>query len=127
MKREADFQTTFRHWIRANPYRRNAAFELKQTTTDSIPFSAVSDHQLIALRVAKGGSGLLYKIPDDSRGFKPFDMVYFRNADALVVIKYPNFFCMIDIDRFIKESEISKRRSLTADRAKCISIIVVDL
>lgn len=124
-KREAEFQTLFRHWLRANPMQ-SAAFELKQTRTDSLAFSAVEPHQVLALQTAKG-RGILYKIPDDSRGIKPFDMVYLRSASAFVVIRFPRCFCIIDVDVFEKESRISERKSLTVERAKSIAHRTVDL
>ncbi len=126
-KREADFGSTFRHWLRANPLL-NAAFELKQTTGNSIPFSVVKDHQVAALQAADSDVGILYKAPDDSRGVKPFDFFYLRRALAFIVIKYPKFFVIIDIETFIKERDvISKRKSLTAGRAKEIASFVVPL
>lgn len=127
IKREAQFGQTFRHWLKANPRAFNAscAFELKQTTTNSISFSDVQEHQLDALFAS--GSGLLYKIPDDSRGIKPFDMVYLCNAPGYVVIRYPDSFHVISVYRFIAEKETSKRKSLTSERAREISLISVDL
>ncbi len=129
IKREAKFTVLFRHWLMANPMW-SAAFELKQTTNDSLPFSAVQEHQLDALlAVSEGAKGLLYKAPDDSRGVKPMDLLYLRNADAYVVIKYPEFFCLIDVDAFIKEKEKSNkkgnRKSLTSDRAQAIAYKVI--
>ena len=118
MKREADFNSTFRSWLKANPMP-SAAFELKQTTTDSLPFSSVKDHQLWALLAVKNNQ-LLFKIPD--AGYQnPFDFFYFNQAKAYVVIKYPDFFCVIDIDDWIKENASSVRRSLTSERAKAIA------
>lgn len=124
IKREANFTTTFRHWLRANP-RPSAAFELKQTTSDSLPFGAVQPHQLDALEAARGNTGLLYKAPDDSRGIKPCDLLYLRFSEAFVVIKYPNCFVLIDNRVFTEEMKSSKRRSLTSSRAKEISTTYV--
>lgn len=127
IKREAKFTTLFRHWVRAN--KRNlfsSAFELKQTTGKSIPFSDVQEHQLDALLAAKH-DGLLYKAPDDSRGIKPFDMFFLYNARAFVVIRYPDFFCLIDVEVFIEERQISERKSLTAQRAREIAHEVIEL
>lgn len=121
IKREARFTVLFRHWLMANPMWP-AAFELKQSTTDSISFSDVQEHQLNALLAAAGGEkGLLYKAPDDSRGVKPCDLLYLRNADAYVVIKYPPGFVLIDVDKFVEEKKKSLRKSLTWDRAQKIA------
>jgi len=125
-KREADFGLLFRHWIRANP-RYSAAFELKQTTTNSFPFNEVKDHQIEWLQAANSDKGMLYKIPDDSRGIKPFDYVYLRKAGALIFIKYPGCFHGISVENFIYEKERSIRKSLTEARARDIAVVSVDL
>ncbi len=120
-KREADFTILFRHWLKANPMY-SGAFELKQTTKNCLPFSDVKEHQLDALLAVKSKHGLLYKAPDDSRGVKPFDLFYLRNAFAYVVIKFPKSFHIIDAEMFKDEQKISKRKSLTEIRAFQISI-----
>lgn len=125
MKREAKFGLLFRHWLKANP-RLSGAFELKQTTRNSLPFNAVAEHQLEALR-AVNNDGLLYKAPDDSIGQKPFDYFYLRNAPAYVVVKFPKFFVAITIETFILEKSRSKRKSLLSGRAKDIASFVVEL
>lgn len=126
IKRETRFGLLFRHWLRKNP-RFCAAFELKQTQTDSIPFSAIEDHQITALLAVETMQGILYKAPDDSRSIKPFDFFYLSDADGFVVIRYPKFFCLIDIDDFCEEKQKSKRKSLTSKRAREIAIEVVGL
>ncbi len=125
MKREAQFQTLFRHWLKANP-QPTAAYELKQTTTDSIPFSDVQPHQIDALMAAKHGA-LLHKIDDSGRGIKPFDMVYLHIVDAWIVIRYPKCFCIIDVDRFIGERKRSSRKSLISERAREIAHVTIEL
>ncbi len=124
MKREAKFTLQFRHWLKANPMH-NSAFELKHTSKDSIPFSDVQEHQINALQAVKSKGGFLYKAPDDSRGAKPFDLFYMREAYAWVVVKYPKCFVIINVDLFALESKKSKRRSLTSSRAKDIAWKIV--
>lgn len=126
-KREAQFTLLFRHYLKANPIQNSAVFELKQTINDSIPFNVVKDHQINALKSVKSKYGFLYKISDDSIGIKPFDMVYYFNSPAFVVIKYPECFVIIDIDDFILERNTSKRKSLTSDRATKIATHVIPL
>lgn len=121
MKREAKFQTTFNHFLKSSlkhifvykipdgsfaqspfdvfsvdQYNEFYAWELKQTQTDSIPFSAVKEHQITALEIVSG----------------------------YVVIKYPDGVSIILVDTFVNESKRSKRRSLTYDRAMELSSIV---
>ncbi len=126
-KREADFGTLFRHWLKANQDKfESAGFELKQTRTNRLRFDAVVDHQIAALdAVQQPYTGLLYKAPDDSRGIKPFDFFYLKDADGWIVIRYPDFFCVIDIDDFRDERNSSKEKSLTSERAKYIATWIV--
>ena len=120
-KREAEWTTTkFRKWIKKNPLI-SAPIEIKLTTKDSIPFSAVAEHQLDALLACKSDKGFLWKIPDF--GFtNPFDCLYYRNSPAFIVIKYPKGHFVIDVETFVLEKERSKRKSLTYARAKEIAL-----
>lgn len=126
-KVEAKFTLLFRHWLKVNPMQ-SAAFELKQCGS-SIPFSAIRLHQVDGLRASKSDNGLLYKLPDDSAGMKPYDLFYLRHAKAYVVILFraQRFFVLLDIDDFMLEWQTSKRKSLTADRAREISTVVVEI
>ena len=124
MPKEKDFQVTFNHWLKS-VFKKTACYELKQTKTDSLPFSDVKDHQIAALSLARWGT-LVYKIPDV--GYQnPFDCFSLTVVPAYVVIKYPKFFCLIDIDTFILERGRSKRKSLVSSRAKELSTVVVEL
>ena len=121
-KREQAFNTKFNHWLKAkkrhvfvfklvdagyqNPFDcfsvdkhgKFYAWELKQTQTNSIPFVSVVPHQLSALSAVSGS----------------------------VVIKYPKFFCIIHVADWLNEIDISNRKSLTSERAKLISTLVVE-
>lgn len=126
IKRESKFSTQFRSWLKANPLF-SCPFELKQTTSNRIAFSAVSEHQLDCLMACKSKKGFLYKISDQSQGYKPFDFLYFKDSPAYIVIKYPGHFEIIDVEVFIKEKAESKEKSLTSKRAQEISISSVKL
>lgn len=122
-KSEANFNTYFNKWLKA-VYKQTAAFELKQTKTTSIPFSSVVPHQVQALSQVRNGT-FVWKIPDC--GFQnPFDCFSMVRMDAFVVIKYPDFFCLIDINDWTQEDKIAERRSLTASRAREIATLIVD-
>lgn len=121
-RKEANFQTTFNHFLKSklkhifvfkipdvgyqNPfdvfsvdkYGHFHAWELKQTQTDSIPFSAVVDHQVTALEIVSG----------------------------MVVIKYPKGVSIIPIDIFVDEKKRSDRKSLRWERAKELSTLIFD-
>lgn len=124
IKREAQFSQRFANWLRSSP-QMSGPYELKQTTKDSLPFSCVAEHQLNALLACNSDKGFWYKISDQSQGIKPFDGIYYRNSPAWIVIKYPRFFVIIGIQTFIFEKKRSKRKSLTAERAKEISVKTV--
>ena len=119
-KREAKWSTTvFRKWVLE--HRPPAGpFEPKYSTKDSLPFSAVAEHQLVALLACMTDAGFLWKIPDLGQR-SPFDFIYYRNSPAWVVIKYPKGFVVISARAFEHESKRSKRRSLTWARAKEIA------
>lgn len=120
--REKDFQTRFNHWLKS-VHKKTGIFELKLTKTNSLPFASVVPHQIDALWNAKHRV-LVYKIPDV--GFRnPADVFSLAGVPAYVVIKYSKGgIYLIDIDVFIKESETSKRRSLTEDRARVIATLI---
>lgn len=126
-KREANFGGQFRAWVRSNPGILAGPYELKHTSTSSISFGAVSDHQLASLLACKSDKGFLYKISDESTGYKPFDFIYFRNSPAYIVIKFPGHFEIIDVETYVREMKKSKKKSLTSQRAKEISIVGVKL
>lgn len=120
-QKEAKFGLTFLKWITENP-RHTAGFELKQTTTNSISFSCVSDEQLAYLRAIKSDKGVLIRVQGVNG--EP-DYVYLRNEPAYIVIKYPKFFCLIDPDTFLLEKSRSSRKSLTSSRAVDIATVVI--
>ena len=123
-KLEAKHQTRFNHWCK-NVFKRTAAFELKQTQTDSLPFSSVQPHQIDALLAVREGV-FVWKIPD--AGYQnPYDSFCMVNEQAYVVIFYPKSFELIPINNFLFEKEKSKRKSLTYERARAISTISVSL
>ena len=125
--RESSFGTLFRHWILANPPKLSGTYELKQTTTDSIPFSCLEDHQIDASMTVKWGKKG-YLIRNESGTVGSPDFSYYKNAPAYIVIKYPLGFVIIDIETFTEEKKRSvKRKSLTWDRACIIAYRVVKL
>ena len=127
-KKEADFGTTiFRPWIlkNNNGFDRPCTFELKSTSTDSIPFSCVEDLQIDAsMTVRWGDKGYLIRNQTGTIGAP--DYSYYKYAPAYIVIKYPKGFVLIDIETFIQEKDRSKRKSLTWDRAQEIAWKVVN-
>lgn len=124
-KREANFSVRFRSWIRAHPPKLTSHFEVKQTTTDSIPFKCVEEQQIeYGEAIQTGAKGVLMR---NLGGNGEPDYTYLYGDPVFIVIKYPDFFCIIPLGVFTIEKRMSKRKSLTAERAKKISPIVVEL
>lgn len=119
--KEKNFQSDFNKWVKG-VYKKTAAFELKITKGPSLSFDAVKPHQEAALDQAKNRV-LVYKIVDC--GYQnPFDSLCLAGVPAYVVIKYPDFFCLIDIDDWLNEKQKSDRKSLTSGRAREIATVI---
>lgn len=101
MKKEAEFTTRVRSWLRDNV--GSGAFEIKHTRGENrFLMSELREHQLDALKAVRSRVGLAYKIPDDSVSFKPFDVFILREEAAWVVIAFPKEFVVIDINKIVK-------------------------
>jgi len=122
MKREANKTPFFEKWVRLK--KLYGYFELKQTTTDSLSFSLVPEHQIDSL-LALQDSGLLWKHSDLDMRTKPGDLQFTPPLPAFVVIKYPKEYCVIPVNNFIFERDHSKRKSLTVERAREISTYII--
>ena len=128
--KERDFQTLFTKWAR-NRYQGTAAFELKLARGNSLPFSALEEHQKNALLGARHAQ-IGFKIPDTGYT-NPFDFFTLSRVDAFVVVQFsnptarthPKDFYLIDIDAWCKEEETSERKSLTIEKAKEIGTLGV--
>lgn len=124
MHAEAKSAIQFRHWIRAHP-RLSGAYEIKDSRgKNNLSFSEVTEHQLNYGLAIKGDKGVFIRV--QGMGGEP-DYIYLRNAPAYIVIKYPKQFCLIDVETFVLEKNKSKRKSLTAGRAKEIAIQTIEL
>ena len=119
--REKDIQVEFKKFNKIE-----GVFELKILKVSEsgkyppLPFSAVADHQVQALKSASDGSGLYHKISDsfigDKNGqrrfpsAKPFDCFFLRYVPAFVVVCY-----YILIKDFLRLKDESDRKSITYD------------
>lgn len=123
-KREAKFGILFRHWLRANPMH-TASFELKQTTTDSLSFSAVEDHQAdYANAIENGEKGVLIRVQGTNG--EP-DYVLLRDVPAYIAIRYPDSFHIIHMRTFMAEKSVSDKKSLSSKRARALAVRSVDI
>lgn len=124
-RREAKFGTLLRHWCKANADNLDTCgLELKHTTANSLPFGALADNQIDFGNAITNSQGVLIRVQGTNG--EP-DYIWMRKEPAYVVIRYPNCFCILTIDAFVKEKATSKRRSLTSSRAKEISTYFVEL
>lgn len=71
-------------WFRTN-FNESCAIEVKATAGNSIPESALLDHQRLALSDAGSSTGLTHKLSDEAMRRQPFDAFYLISAKAFVV------------------------------------------
>jgi len=120
-KREANWTTSFlKKWVLEESTLPSGPIEVKQTTINNIPFRVVT--QLNDLLQCMSAKGFWYKHPDTGMANK-FDVTFYRNSPAWIIIKYPKGFVVISASAMKWEMENSKRKSLTWERAKDISTI----
>lgn len=123
---EAKFQTAFTKWAKYN-LKESSACELKLAKGNSLPFTSLAPHQLIALKLVKNG-GVQYKIPDCGISAKPFDFFTLQGQAYIVVMFYKRRqreFYMIDIDTWDSHVSMSNRKSLTEEDARLIGKLCV--
>jgi penicillin-binding protein-related factor A (putative recombinase) len=127
-KHEANFQTIFNSWLR-KVYKKTGAYELKIAHKDTLYFKQLEEHQETWLLSVSNGVAV-YKITDDSIGYKPFDCFCLAGQRAYVVVLYPTSktFYLIPINNFVfYRDHKSKKKSLSEDDAKEIAVKVVKL
>lgn len=107
-----------------NP-RSSCAIEVKDTRGKNyLPFSEVTDEQLQYALAVRSEKGVLIRV--QGLNGEP-DYVYLRSEPSYIIIKYPKCFVGISPELFIEERTVSKKKSLTASRAKDIATFVVQL
>ena len=116
-KREAQLTALLRkHLTNVRLGLGSCAIEVKVTTGNSIPFSDVQPHQLQALLNAE--RVLVWKIADDSRGVKPFDMFMLEKANAYVALSFLKprtkpVVHLVPVQVWLRLQESSARKSVT--------------
>ena len=123
---EKNFELEFGRWVRHAYQGKSTLFELKATPDSYLNFNRLEEHQMAALTAGKHGK-MWFKIPDtDYLNKRPCDGVFFRGAEAFVVVMYRckergmKDFYLIEIDDWITESGVAK--SLSEQRAKEIGV-----
>jgi len=87
-KREAKITPRVLAWMKKN-YPFSVALEIKVSKTNTIPASALKDHQHKALIAVKSKYGMTYKIPDTGRVQAPFDAFQLKHTTSFVVACFP--------------------------------------
>ncbi len=128
---EKDLQTSFNKYLRARWTEGTAAFELKICKTKKMPFSAVRDHQVKNLQIAKNGL-FPYKIADVGLEPKPFDCFVLSQVPSYIGVLYYKLrgekkVYLIDVDDFANEKETSMMASISEERAgeMCKSVVTL--
>lgn len=121
MPKEKVFQIKFNQWLK-HVHKKTGAFELKVARGVSLPFYMMKKHQEDALYSVKRGL-FVYKIPDDSMGYKPFDCFSLVDVPAFVVILFKKTFYLIDIDDWFRGKVESKKSSITEEEVMNISTL----
>src|SRR3990167_8161555 len=123
MKKERHYIPLIMKFLR-DTVKQSCAVEAKLARGNSIPFRSLSEHQERALILASG-KGMYHKIADGSGQQTPFDAFCLVGVPAYVAIVYGKVCCLIAIDVFQNERNKSKRKSLTSERARAISSILI--
>lgn len=122
-KKEADFGIMFRKWLETHPMQ-SAPFEHKHTRgSDRFYYRELKDEQIHKALAAKTAKGSLIRVEKGTIGAG--DYAYYSNGPSWIVIKYPQFFVIIDIEAFVKYKDSVKSKSMTSVEALKISHIAV--
>lgn len=122
IKREASKTPRIEKYLHQNKIYCN--FEIKQTTTDSIPFSDVPDHQINSL-IAGQEDGLIWKYSDADPRIKPCDGSNNPPLPGYIIIQYPKAFVLITVNNFVHARMTNRKKSLTFEKAKEIADKIV--
>ena len=114
MKREANITPTIKKFLKQNKIYCN--WEAKQTTTDSLLFSAVDDHQVNSL-IAGQEYGIDWKYSDADPRTKPCDGSNNPPLPGYIIIKYPKGITFITVNNFIHARMTNRKKSLTYEKA----------
>lgn len=122
-------QSFFTAYLKNNPPQRTECYELKFTSSTSIPFKAVKDHQIENLLLAEDHN-LSYKIIDPMFGQgakfhlkRPFDCFSIHKAHSYVVVWFyepytQKIFYKIPVKEFLRMKETYDRKSLNEEMAR---------
>ena len=83
---EKNMQSLFTKWLKNNG-KESAAYELKITHTNTLPFSKIAPHQYTELLKVRMGVQV-HKISDSAIGYKPYDCYSLYRSPAYLVVMF---------------------------------------
>lgn len=112
-------QAAFSRWVQNRWSGGTAAFELKRVLNQSLPLSALKEHQYLALKQV-AGNGIYHKIADGGFSQSPFDCFFLVGKSYLVVaygVKLTGFYLIpfTVIERLKKNGTVSITEKLAAE------------
>jgi hypothetical protein len=119
-KKEAKHQIVWNQYVREK--KLYGFFELKQTETESFPFSKIETVQYDGLQATEK-NGLVWKFSDTDMRPKPCDSVSIPPLPSYLVIKFLDGFYMIRFQKIVdlrEEGGISISRSIAEKLAEKI-------
>ena len=112
---EARFGLDFKKWIEKE-MPPTGAYELKDTRgKDYLSFSALDEDQRFMGRGIQSEKGKLIRITVGTTGAP--DYIWMLKENYFIVIRYPKVDVIVSLLAWEKEKEMSRRASLTSDRA----------
>ena len=97
-KQEAQITTKLKKWYHSVA-ETSGPIEVKHTRgKNTFNLKELSEHQIDWLKAATTNHGCWWKIPDTGYGANPFDVLFYKNAPAYVIIAYPVWVVAIHID-----------------------------
>jgi len=123
-KNEAKWQVIFSQYLREQHLKglMYGFYELKRTDEDSFPFSKIEIVQYDGLQATEK-SGLVWKWSDQDQRPKPCDCASIPPLPSYLVIKYPDAFYLIRIEKIVTLREngvVSITRSVAETLAEKI-------
>lgn len=122
-KDEAKVTTKLRVWFQSVA-TSSCPIEVKHTRGKKVfTMSELKEHQQNWLLAATTDHGIWWKIPDTGYGYNPFDVLFYKNSDAFVVIAFPVWVVAIHIQDIL----IISSSSLDEETAIQLSVFKVKL
>jgi penicillin-binding protein-related factor A (putative recombinase) len=107
-QKEALFGVRFREWIEKNP-QHTSSFETKDTRgKDKFNLSELKDKQRVFANQVESDKGVLVRVQGMNG---EADYIYLRKELAYVVIKYPDCFCLIRVNKLPKQKSLSSKQA----------------